>query len=92
MPQAIGLHVVQDRNHEQSRRSHRPPQRSPARRAEGRERAAGDAGRRDDVAGAPDPGAVALGMRSRLSRTAPEAMAAAAWRTRIISEPQPIGA
>ena len=51
--QAIGLHVAQDRDREQSRRPHRPI---------GLLELAGEARRRHDIAGAPDPGAAAFAM------------------------------
>jgi hypothetical protein len=54
--QAIGLHVAQDRDREQSRRPHRPI---------GLLELAGEAGRRDDIAGAPNAGAAALAMRDQ---------------------------
>ncbi len=51
--QAIGLHVAQDGNREQSRRPHRPI---------GLLELAGETARRDNVAGTPDTGAAALAM------------------------------
>src|SRR6202040_2066683 len=51
--QAIGLHVAQHRDREQSRRPHRPI---------GLLELAGEAGRRDDIAGALDAGPAALAM------------------------------
>ncbi len=54
--QAIGLHVPQHRDREQSRRPHWPI---------GLLELAGEACRRDDIAGPPDAGAAALAMRDR---------------------------
>jgi hypothetical protein len=54
--QAIGLHVAQHGNREQSRRPHRPI---------GLLELAGEAGGRHDIAGAPDPGAAAFAMRDQ---------------------------
>jgi hypothetical protein len=60
--QAIGFHVAQHRDHEQSRRPHRPI---------GLVELAGEARRRDDIAGAAGTGAAALAMRDqhRLAET-----------------------
>jgi hypothetical protein len=61
--ETIGLHVAQYRDREQSRRPQRPI---------GLLELAGEARRRDDVAGAPDAGAAALSMRDQpLSGTTP---------------------
>jgi hypothetical protein len=54
--QAIGLHVAQHGDREQSRRPHRPI---------GLLELAGEAGRRHDIVGAPDAGAAALAMRDQ---------------------------
>ena len=52
----MGLHAAQHRDREQSRRPHRPI---------GLLELAREAGRRDDIAGAPDAGAATLAMGDR---------------------------
>jgi hypothetical protein len=76
--QAIGLHVAQYRDREQSRRPYWPI---------GLLELAGEARRRDDIAGAPDAEAAALAMRDqrRLAQrwTLPKQRAQEQWRSPV---------
>jgi hypothetical protein len=75
--QAVGLHVAQYGNREQSRRTHRPI---------GLLELAGDAGGRDHITGAPNAEAAALAMGDQYRLAQPKAIAAAVGRISLVGD------